>query len=105
MCLEEECKKNPTSPEAFGKFLFQSHLAKKLFPAISELVYVPRDGLCLITRTKFLQECQVEMGLPSHQSVPHLKSVVVNIPLVFGLQMERMYNRTPIPKSSFILKK
>lgn len=54
MCLEEECKKNATSPEAFGKLLFQSHLAKKLFPAISELVYVPRDGLCLITRRKFL---------------------------------------------------
>lgn len=56
MCLEEECKKNATSPEAFGKLLFQSHLAKKLFPAISELVYVPRDGLCLITRRKFLWE-------------------------------------------------
>ena len=44
-------------------------------------------------------------GIALYPSVPHLKLVVVNIPLVFGLQMGRKDTRSSIPKSSLILKK
>lgn len=100
----EECKKKLISQGDLANF-FSNLTSKNLFPAISELVYVPRDVLCLITSPKFLQESMSNRNrIAVHPAVPHLK-VVVNIPLVFGLRMGRMDTSSSIPKSSFIFKK
>lgn len=92
-------------PEAFGKPLFQFHLAKNYsLPSLSWCMFQEMACASWLGQSSYRNQCQVETGLPLHQSVPHLKLVVVDILLVFGRQMERMDTRSSIPKSSFLKK-